>query len=112
MKHLLIALVKGYRLFFSAWVGAGCRFEPTCSQYSLEALQKHGAARGAWLTTKRLARCHPGCQGGYDPVPDLVSPLTHNNHRFFTHLLAPKTQPDIQSRVDLKKHDPSCKGST
>lgn len=70
IKTLLIGLVKGYRLFLSPWLGSSCRFTPTCSAYSLEALQKHGAAAGAYLTVARIGRCHPWCAGGHDPVPD------------------------------------------
>ncbi len=69
MQAALIGLVKGYRLFLSPWLGSACRFEPTCSVYSLQALQDHGAAAGAYLTLARLARCHPWCAGGHDPVP-------------------------------------------
>jgi len=69
MKTMLIGFVKGYRLLLSPWLGSSCRFEPTCSSYSLQALQTHGAAVGSYLTLKRLARCHPWCAGGSDPVP-------------------------------------------
>jgi uncharacterized protein len=69
MRALLIALVRGYRFLLSPWLGRQCRFEPTCSAYALEALETHGALRGSWLTTARLARCHPFCDGGHDPVP-------------------------------------------
>lgn len=65
---LLITLVKGYRLLLSPSLGSGCRFEPTCSAYSLQALQQHGAAAGTYLTLGRLVRCHPWCDGGLDPV--------------------------------------------
>ena len=65
----LIVVVKGYRLLLSPWLGSNCRFEPSCSAYSLQALQQHGAARGAFLTLKRIARCQPWCDGGHDPVP-------------------------------------------
>lgn len=68
-RQALIALVRGYRLLLSPWLGSSCRFEPTCSAYALEALQRHGAARGVALTGWRLLRCHPWCQGGHDPVP-------------------------------------------
>lgn len=69
MKTMLMALVKSYRLLLSPWIGAGCRFEPTCSAYALQALDQHGAFAGSYLTLKRLARCHPACDGGCDPVP-------------------------------------------
>jgi putative membrane protein insertion efficiency factor len=80
MKRQLIALVRGYRLLLSPWLGSGCRFEPTCSLYALAALEKHGAAAGSYLTLRRLMRCHPWCEGGSDPVP-------HDKPRLFTRLL-------------------------
>ncbi|WP_312301770.1 membrane protein insertion efficiency factor YidD [Diaphorobacter nitroreducens] len=69
MRALLMGLVRGYRLLLSPWIGSACRFEPTCSVYSLRALEQHGAAAGSYLTVRRLARCHPWCEGGLDPVP-------------------------------------------
>ena len=69
MARLLILLVKGYRLFLSPALGSSCRFEPTCSAYALQALQTHGAGKGAYLTLTRIGRCHPWCDGGLDPVP-------------------------------------------
>jgi uncharacterized protein len=68
-QRALMLLVRGYRLFLSPWLGNACRFEPTCSVYSLGALQQHGALVGSYLTVARLARCHPWCAGGHDPVP-------------------------------------------
>jgi putative membrane protein insertion efficiency factor len=61
--------VRGYRLLLSPWLGSACRFEPTCSAYALEALQRHGAAAGTYMSAARLLRCHPLCAGGCDPVP-------------------------------------------
>lgn len=69
IRALLIRLVQGYRLFLSPWLGSACRFEPTCSAYALQALERHGAWGGTWLTACRLGRCQPWCQGGHDPVP-------------------------------------------
>jgi len=69
MQSFLMGLVRGYRLMLSPWLGSSCRFEPTCSVYSLQALEHHGAARGSYLTLRRLVRCHPWCAGGHDPVP-------------------------------------------
>jgi uncharacterized protein len=68
-RRVLIALVQAYRLLLSPWLGSGCRFEPTCSAYSLQALNAYGAAAGSYLTLRRLARCHPLCSGGHDPLP-------------------------------------------
>lgn len=69
MSRILLALIRLYQLLLSPWLGRQCRFVPTCSQYATEAIQRHGAARGTWLTVCRLGRCHPGCAGGHDPVP-------------------------------------------
>ncbi len=69
MKRLLIGLVRGYRVFISPLFLPTCRFHPTCSQYAIEALDQHGALKGSWLATRRICRCHPFNQGGYDPVP-------------------------------------------
>lgn len=79
-RRLLMALVRGYRFFLSPWLGSACRFEPTCSAYALEALDRHGAWAGSGLTLYRLARCHPWCAGGHDPVPAQAP-------RLFTRLL-------------------------
>ncbi len=70
-----MAVVKAYRLLLSPWLGSACRFEPTCSRYALAALEQHGAGAGSYLTLKRLMRCHPGCVGGHDPVPDEKPPF-------------------------------------
>ena len=68
-KYLLIGLVKFYRYCISPLTPASCRYTPTCSQYALEALQKYGALKGAWMALKRIMRCHPWGGHGYDPVP-------------------------------------------
>lgn len=75
----LMALVRGYRLLLSPWLGSSCRFEPSCSVYALQALERHGALAGGTLMLRRLARCQPWCAGGCDPVPDQPP-------RLFTHL--------------------------
>ncbi len=80
VKAMLMGLVKAYRLLLSPWLGSSCRFEPTCSAYSLEALQLHGAMVGSYLTLARLGRCHPWCAAGTDPVPTEIP-------RLFTQLI-------------------------
>ncbi|HEX6808797.1 MAG TPA: membrane protein insertion efficiency factor YidD [Gemmatimonadaceae bacterium] len=69
MRWLLIFLVRGYQVALSPLLPSTCRFMPSCSAYAVEALERHGALHGSWLTIRRLARCHPFCVGGYDPVP-------------------------------------------
>ena len=65
----LLALVWLYRHTISPFLGNNCRFQPTCSEYAMEALRRYGAFRGTWLAAKRIARCHPWGGSGYDPVP-------------------------------------------
>lgn len=69
IARLLRTLVRVYQIALSPLLPAACRFHPTCSDYALEALERHGPVRGAWLATRRIARCHPWCPGGHDPVP-------------------------------------------
>lgn len=69
LAHIIALPVRAYRLIFSAWVGHNCRYQPTCSAYALEALERHGGIKGAWLAAGRIGRCHPWGRSGYDPVP-------------------------------------------
>lgn len=69
MRHLLIIPIRLYQLIISPMLPPSCRFTPTCSQYAIEALRKHGAIKGSWLAIKRILRCHPWGGSGYDPVP-------------------------------------------
>ena len=87
-QRALVVSVKGYRLLLSPWLGSACRFEPTCSVYSLQALEQHGAVSGTTLTLYRLLRCQPWCQGGHDPVPATT---------FFTRLITPVTSTTLSS---------------
>jgi hypothetical protein len=82
IRAILVALVRGYTLLISPWLGPSCRFTPTCSAYSVQALERHGAAGGTYLTLARLVRCHPLCDGGHDPVPERLE-----KPRFLTGLL-------------------------
>lgn len=69
LQWLLILPVRGYQLLISPILGPRCRFYPSCSHYMIEAIQVHGPLRGVWLGLKRIARCHPCSEGGFDPVP-------------------------------------------
>ena len=88
--NLLLGLVRGYRYLLKPWLGNACRFEPTCSAYALQALQRHGAVRGTALAGWRILRCNPWWDGGCDPVP-------HNPPRLapglFTRLLSNPAKP-------------------
>jgi len=70
LARLLALPVQFYRLFLSPLLGANCRYQPTCSAYALEALERHGAVKGGWLALRRIGRCHPWGGSGYDPVPE------------------------------------------
>ncbi|MFP5308830.1 MAG: membrane protein insertion efficiency factor YidD [Actinomycetes bacterium] len=81
VARLLALLVRGYQRTAVLRPVPRCRFHPTCSSYALEALQQHGAARGTWLTVRRLARCHPWNPGGVDHVPNPSSPIPASDPR-------------------------------
>jgi putative membrane protein insertion efficiency factor len=93
ITRALMGLIRAYQLLLSPWIGQGCRFEPTCSRYAREALERHGAAAGSYLALARIARCHPGCAGGHDPVPDQPLRLP----RLLTGLLRRPTDPATDS---------------
>jgi len=69
MEKILLFLIRAYQLTLSPFLGQHCRFTPSCSQYATHAIRKYGALKGSWLAIKRIGRCHPFCDGGYDPVP-------------------------------------------
>jgi putative membrane protein insertion efficiency factor len=69
MKYLAMGLIRLYQLSFGKLLPPSCRFEPSCSTYGYQAIEKHGFFRGGWLAVKRISRCHPLNPGGYDPVP-------------------------------------------
>lgn len=76
MKFLLILPIRFYRTFISPLFPPVCRFQPTCSQYAIEAIDRFGPIRGSWLALRRLLRCHPLHPGGYDPVPPLETKIS------------------------------------
>lgn len=69
MKGVALALIRFYKRFISPLLPPSCRFEPTCSVYTYQAIEKYGVLKGGWLGLKRISRCHPLNPGGYDPVP-------------------------------------------
>lgn len=69
MRYLLLIPIKFYQLFISPLLGANCRFDPTCSQYAYDAVKTHGFFKGLSLSVKRIGKCHPWHEGGFDPVP-------------------------------------------
>ena len=77
IQSILIGFIAVYRRVFSPLLPRACRFYPSCSEYAGEAIATHGAVRGTWLAARRLARCHPWCEGGVDPVPH---PRHHARH--------------------------------
>lgn len=68
MKYAVLGFLRLYKTFISPFLPSACRFEPTCSEYTRQAVEKHGAVRGSWLGLKRILRCQPFSKGGYDPV--------------------------------------------
>lgn len=69
MTRVVLVLIRAYQLTLSPLLGNSCRYEPSCSRYTYEAVQRYGWAKGSWMGLKRIARCHPFAKGGYDPVP-------------------------------------------
>ncbi|NEN75263.1 membrane protein insertion efficiency factor YidD [Pelistega sp. NLN82] len=72
LSKLFIAPIRFYQYVLSPWLGRSCRFTPTCSAYTIEAIQKHGPFKGVYLGAHRICRCNPWCKGGHDPVPDVI----------------------------------------
>jgi len=70
VKWFFLKIIRAYQLFLSPVLGSSCRFEPSCSHYTHQAISRHGAIKGTWLGLKRIGKCHPWGKGGYDPVPD------------------------------------------
>lgn len=79
LKSLALLLLRAYKLFISPLLGQTCRFYPSCSSYSMQAIERFGFFKGGYLTTRRLLRCHPFNPGGLDPVPERCCSHTHSN---------------------------------
>lgn len=77
IKSIVLSLIRGYQRYISPGLASSCRFTPTCSHYTYEAIDRYGVIRGGWLGIKRIARCNPFHEGGHDPVPDQLE--THHS---------------------------------
>jgi len=73
LKKIITAPIRFYRYFLSPFLGSNCRYYPSCSAYAMESVEEHGALRGSWMAIKRILRCHPWHEGGFDPVPDNIN---------------------------------------
>lgn len=71
MTKLVISLIRAYQYLISPLIGPSCRYYPSCSQYAVDAIKIRGVFKGSYLAVIRVLRCHPGCEGGYDPVPEI-----------------------------------------
>jgi putative membrane protein insertion efficiency factor len=94
IKALLLMLLRFYRAAISPWIGNVCRFEPSCSRYSMACIESHGALVGSWLTVKRLCKCHPFHPGGFDPPPPLAA---HQLSAPLTESPNPVSRPSVDS---------------
>ncbi len=76
MRRILVILIRAYQWLLSPFLGQNCRYHPSCSHYAVEAVERHGPIRGTWMALRRVGRCHPWHEGGYDPVPPAESSTT------------------------------------
>ena len=92
MRRLLLLPIRFYQYAISPMMASHCRHYPTCSAYAIEAIEHHGACKGLVLAFKRLLRCHPWAEGGYDPVPGTIACCQHNNSNHTAHQANQTTQ--------------------
>ena len=85
MTKLVISLIRAYQYLISPLIGPSCRFYPSCSQYAVESIKIHGVFKGIYLAVNRVLRCHPGCKGGYDPVPEINNKIRNKLNKTDTH---------------------------
>lgn len=83
MRKIIIGLIRFYQLFISPMLAPSCRFYPSCSQYAIEAVKIHGIFKGSFLAVRRVLRCHPGCEGGCDPVPEEKFSKSKRSQKYF-----------------------------
>lgn len=95
MKHVLILLLRGYRFAISPLYGQVCRYHPSCSAYALQAVTEHGSLRGSWLSFRRVMRCHPWAEGGYDPVPPAAGHRSHDHDHGGSATTEPSSAPTL-----------------
>ena len=81
LKKILLFIIEFYRRYISPLFPPSCRFQPTCSQYAIEAIDRFGAIKGSYLAIKRILRCHPFCKGGYDPIPNNLMEMVGQNKK-------------------------------
>ncbi len=81
MRRLVVGFIKLYQLLLSPILGQNCRFQPTCSHYASQAIDRFGVIKGGYLSLRRLIKCHPFHEGGYDPVPELTEDQKHKSDK-------------------------------
>jgi putative membrane protein insertion efficiency factor len=96
MRKLLLLPIRFYQYAISPLMASHCRHYPTCSQYAVEAITQHGALKGSFLAIRRLLRCHPWAEGGYDPVPEMTEPGVQETVTACVH--ADHSHPTTQTR--------------
>jgi putative membrane protein insertion efficiency factor len=100
LKKLLLSVITFYRRYISPFFLPSCRFQPTCSQYAYSAIDRFGAIAGGYLALKRILRCHPFHQGGYDPVPSSLENMSEKNKKSHHHSELRTENPKLRNDID------------